>query len=126
MVWAKEKGCLEMKFVVHLIMNRLGTTTSRLNTAISDRYAHTALEELLPNADWSTEDCVGQAADARTQGQQPSRRIHLNENPQFCERYLPLVLERDSSVAYNGHSTLFVLVKALTFIGTWPPTCPSS
>ena len=46
----------------------------------------------------SKADCGGQAADGRIQAQQPSRKFHLNENPLFYERFLPLVLARVSSV----------------------------
>jgi hypothetical protein len=70
---------------------------------------HTVLEALLPKADESKADCAGHAADARTQDQQPSRGIRLNENPRFCGGHPPLVLGRISSMIRNTHCTLIIL-----------------
>ena len=70
---------------------------------------HTVLEALLPKADESKADCAGHAADARTQDQQPSRGIRLNENPRFCGGHPPLVLGRISSMIHNTHCTLILL-----------------
>jgi hypothetical protein len=58
-------------------------SSSRLNTAIRGRYAHTVLEAWLLNADESKADCAGHAADGRIQVLRPSRRCHLDGNQQF-------------------------------------------
>jgi hypothetical protein len=71
-----------------------------VNTAILDRYDPAALQELLPNGGWSKADCDEHAFDARIQDRQPSRGIHLDDDPQFYGEFQPVVLAR---VSYGNH-----------------------
>jgi hypothetical protein len=59
-----------------------------VHIAIPDRYAPTALAELLPNDDGSTADYGERAVDVHIRGRQPSRSIHLDDNQRFYEEYL--------------------------------------
>ena len=71
-----------------------------MNTAILDRYVPAALQELLPNGGWSKADCDEHAVDVRIQDRQPSRGIHLDDNPQFYGEFQPVVL---AWVSYGNH-----------------------
>ena len=81
--------------------------SSRHNTAIRIRDAHSALAVLLPSAGESKAGCAGHAADARIQDQRPNRGIHLNDNQRFYEERLLLALERTLRLAHWSHSTRF-------------------
>jgi hypothetical protein len=63
-----------------------------VNTAILDRYVPVGLQELLPNGGWSKADCDEHAVDVRIQDRQPSRGIHLDDNPRFYGEFQPVVL----------------------------------
>jgi hypothetical protein len=73
---------------------------SKVNMVILDRYVPTVLEELLPNDEWSKVGYGAHAVDVRIQGPQPSRSIHLDENPRFYEGFRALVLVWVSCVSH--------------------------
>ena len=77
-----------------------------MSTAILDRYDPAALQELLLNGGWSKADCDEHAVDVRIQDRQPSRGIHLDDNPQFYGEFQPGVLAWVSN-GNHCHSTPF-------------------